>query len=218
MNTRGMEKALVPAGIAYSLLMHLAIVKGVTDAGHLLLLALPPLAAGGWLVLRAASATWRPLAALGLAGLVYLLVEGHYLRSGMIAADGLSHASVNFFMLWLFGGTLRRGGDPLISRVARHLEGGVLSPALAAYTRNVTIAWTVFFAAQLLASALLYALAPLPVWSLFINVLNVPLIALMFAVEYLIRMRHHPAHARKPVSQVFDAFTRNLAEARGKGR
>ena len=106
----------------------------------------------------------------------------------------------------------------MISRIARHLEGGALSPPLARYTRNVTLAWTVFFAAQLLTSALLYCLAPLTVWSLFVNVLNAPLIAVMFGTEYLIRLWRHPAHARKPVAQVMDAFSRNLADARNKGR
>ncbi len=213
-----MGKALVPAGIAYSVLMHLAIRQGVTDSGHLLLLSLPLFVGGGWLLTRSLGAKWRPLAMLALAGLVYALADGEYLRSGMIAADGITHAAMNFFLLWLFGTTLRQGSEPLISRVARHLEGGELSRSLAAYNRNVTLAWTVFFAAQLLISALLYAFAPLPAWSLFINVLNAPLIALMFAVEYVIRVWRHPAHARQPVARVVEAFTRNVADLRNKGR
>lgn len=218
MNTRVMGQALVPAGIAYSVLLHLAILEGITDRAHLLLLSLPLLVAGAWLLLRALAAKWRPFVALALAALVYALAEGQYLRSGMIAADGITHASMNFFMLWLFGSTLRPGSEPLISRVARHLEGGELSPALAAYTRNVTLAWTVFFAAQLTTSAVLYTFAPLPAWSLFINVLNAPLIALMFGAEFLIRVWRHPAHARQPVARVVDAFARNVADVRSERR
>jgi uncharacterized membrane protein len=220
MITKFMGKALVPAGIAYSALMHLAILKGVTDRSHLLLLSLPLLGGASWLVIRSVRAPWRPLVAvvLVLGVLAYVLTQGQHLRSGMIAADGMTHASMNFFMMWFFANTLRRGSEPLISRIARHLEGGVLSPALVAYTRNVTIAWSVFFAAQLIISAILYLFAPLPVWSLFINVLNAPLIALMFAAEYLVRMWRHPTHARKPVAKVMEAFSRNVAEARSKGQ
>ena len=35
-------------------------------------------------------------------------------------------------------------------------------------------------------------LAPLDVWSLFVNVLNVPLLVLMFGVEYGYRLLRHP--------------------------
>lgn len=218
MNGRALGKALLPAGIAYSVLLHLSIQKGVTDNGQLLLLSLPLLAAGTWVLVRSISPCWRVPALLGLSALVYALVRGQYMRAGMIAADGMWHASMNMFMLWLFGRTLMPGRDPLISQVARCLEGGDLPPALAAYTRKVTIAWSAFFAAQLLASALLYSLAPLPVWSLFINVLNPPLIVLMFAGEYAIRLRCHPGHARNSISQIVDAFTRNLAAARSRSR
>lgn len=218
MNTGLLGKALVPAGIAWSALLHLAILKGITDSAHLLVLSLPLLVGGGWLVMRAVGARWRPLIALALAGVVYGLLRAHQLRGGMIAADGLSHATINFFLLWLFAGSLRRGSEPLISRMARHVEGGELTPGLACYTRNVTIAWSVFFAAQLLVSALLFTLAQLPVWSLFINVLNAPSVVLLFGAEYLIRLWRHPAHARLPVSRVVDAITHNLAAARNKGQ
>jgi uncharacterized membrane protein len=42
------------------------------------------------------------------------------------------------------------------------------------------------------ASALLFALAPLGVWSLFANLLTLPLVAAMFVAEFLVRMRVCP--------------------------
>jgi uncharacterized membrane protein len=51
------------------------------------------------------------------------------------------------------------------------------------HTRRVTLAWCCFFAAQLIGSLVLYLFAPLAVWSFFINVLNLPLIVLMFVLE-----------------------------------
>ncbi len=218
MNGSVLGKAIVPACIAYPVLLHLSILRGVTDSGHLLLLALPLIAGGSWALLRSVPARWRVPVLLVLAGLVYALVQGRHLHAGMIAADGVWHASMNLFLLWVFGRTLAEGRVPLISQIARHLEGGELSPALAAYTRKVTIAWALFFAAQLLTSALLYGFAPLPAWSLFINVLNAPLIALMFAGEYVIRIWRHPGHARTSIAQVVDAFSRNLRTSRTEGR
>jgi uncharacterized membrane protein len=218
MNGGVLGKAAVPACIAYSVLLHLSILRGVTDSGHLLLLSLPLIAGASWALLRSVPARWRVPVLLALAVLVCALVQGQHLRAGMIAADGMWHASMNLFLLWLFGRTLAEGRVPLVSQLARHFEGGELSPALAAYTRKVTIAWALFFAAQLLTSALLCGFAPLPVWSLFINVLNAPLIALMFAGEYVIRIWRHPGHARASVAQVVDAFTRNLGTSRSEGR
>ena len=63
------------------------------------------------------------------------------------------------------------------------------------YTRKVTIAWCVFFAAQLVVSLALLLLAPATIWSGFINLLNLPLIAAMVLAEFACRLvvfRHEP--------------------------
>jgi uncharacterized membrane protein len=57
------------------------------------------------------------------------------------------------------------------------------------YTRQVTAAWGCFFLANMAVTLLLYAFAPLNVWSLFVNFCALPLMGLMFAVEYAVR-RH----------------------------
>ena len=44
------------------------------------------------------------------------------------------------------------------------------------YTRTVTIAWCVFFAAQLAISASLLASSPEATWSFFVNILNLPIV------------------------------------------
>lgn len=204
-------KGFVLACIAYSVLLHFFILKGEADGLRVALVLLPVLLWACWLVARSVSAKWWPLAAAALAALIYGLMSGNYMRVGLIAIDGMWHASMNAFMLWFFARTLRQGRVPLISQVARYLNGGELPPEIAVYTRNVTIAWSVFFAAQLLGSALLYLFAPLAAWSLFINVLNAPLLALMFAGEYVIRIVLHPNHSRNSILQVFEVFTKNFA-------
>jgi uncharacterized membrane protein len=60
------------------------------------------------------------------------------------------------------------------------------------YTRQVTIAWTAFFGATAAVSTTLFLFAPPTVWSIFANLLTIPLLGLMFAAEYLVRHRVLP--------------------------
>jgi uncharacterized membrane protein len=119
----------------------------------------------------------------------------------MAAAYGVPHAVANGFLLWWFARTLQDGREPLITRIARRIHG-TLSPAIESYTRRVTIAWCVFFAVQVGVSLVLFVFAPLETWSMFVNVLNLPLLVLMFAGEYLVRVIRHPDHPRVSVARM----------------
>ncbi|MFA5083311.1 MAG: hypothetical protein WC474_12240, partial [Hydrogenophilaceae bacterium] len=81
--------------------------------------------------------------------------------------------------------------QPICSRFAEVVHGG-LDPELVRYTRQVTLAWTLFFLAVSLASTLLFLFAPIEVWSVFANFLTLPLVLLMFAAEFLVRLRKLP--------------------------
>lgn len=117
------------------------------------------------------------------------------------------HAAINLFLLGLFGRTLLRGREPLITMVARRVHGvPALAPEIEAYTRRVTLAWCCFFAAQILVSGLLFAFVPLEIWSLFVNVFSFPLIVLMFAGEYLYRVVRYPDHPRASIASALRAF------------
>jgi uncharacterized membrane protein len=52
----------------------------------------------------------------------------------------------NLMLAWHFGRTLRQGTEPLITRYTR-ADHGEVSPALAVYTRWLTLLWTLFFLA-----------------------------------------------------------------------
>ncbi len=59
----------------------------------------------------------------------------------------------------------------------------------------MTKAWCIFFAGQIAMSATLFLFAPHAVWSLFVNVLDAPMVLLMFIGEYAVRrvrLRHRP--------------------------
>jgi uncharacterized membrane protein len=94
-------------------------------------------------------------------------------------------------MALVFGRSLIGQREPVCSRIAA-IAHGPLEPRLARYTRQVTLAWATFFALNAGVSAVLFTCAPVGVWSLFANLLAVPLVALMFAVEYIVRLRRLP--------------------------
>jgi len=125
--------------------------------------------------------------------------------AGVQAACGVSHATAYLALLWYFGRTLRAGREPLITRLARTVHG-TLPPGTAEYTRGVTVAWSAFFAGQILVSGLLLAFAPLEYWSLFVNVLNTPLVVLMFACDQTARAIRFRGQPRVPIARILRAF------------
>jgi uncharacterized membrane protein len=60
----------------------------------------------------------------------------------------------------------------------------------------VTAAWAVFFFSIAAVSILLYLLAPLRIWSIYINFCVLPLVGAMFVAEYLVRRRVLPQNRR----------------------
>jgi uncharacterized membrane protein len=103
----------------------------------------------------------------------------------------LEHIAMFLALAGWFGASLRPGREALVTRFARLVEGP-LSPAGLAYTRGVTLAWAVFSATVAGASVLLYFLAPLALWSVFANLLTLPLVGAMFVAEFLVRIRVCP--------------------------
>jgi uncharacterized membrane protein len=110
-------------------------------------------------------------------------------------------------LAWMFGRTLLPGREALVTRVSRSVHG-TLPAAIVAYTRSVTLAWALFLSAMAVASALLYLLAPLEVWSLFANVLFLPMVGLMFLAEYAYRILRYRWFAHASIAQTVTAFCR----------
>jgi uncharacterized membrane protein len=106
--------------------------------------------------------------------------------------------------LW-FASSLRAGNQPLISRVAERVHGG-LDPVMAAYTRRVTMAWVIYFAVAVGVSFLLYGFADFESWSLFANVLTPIGGCTLFVGEYLLRYRLHPEFERVSMAAAVRAW------------
>ena len=121
------------------------------------------------------------------------------------AVSGILHAVCYLLLLRYFWRSLARGREPVVTLFARRVHGA-LEPPMQRFTRNVTAAWCVFFAAQLMVSALLLAFAPLPAWSFFVNLLNLHLLALMFLGQFAFRAIRHPDFPRASPWQALRAF------------
>jgi uncharacterized membrane protein len=201
---------VVLACIAYPFLVHASIRDGQASSLSLLLVVLPPMLVVTWFLLRAVSRMWKPVIVAVFLGALYFVTSGQHERIGLIAVDGVMHASLNLFLLWFFGRTLFNGKEPLITQISRRVNGEV-KPEIAIYTRHVTMAWCIYFAAQVIVSLLLYLFAPLNVWSLFINVLNLPLLILMFVGEFAWRVTHYPHHSRTTILKAIEVYAKDFA-------
>lgn len=117
----------------------------------------------------------------------------------------LQHVGMFLALGAVFGLSLRPGREALVTRLAR-LVGDPLDAGGLAYTRGVTLAWALFSAAVAVLSTLLFLFAPLPAWSVFANLLTLPLVCVMFAMEYAVRLRAHPELCQGGVLRSVRAF------------
>lgn len=182
--------AFVCAFLGYQFLIHkVALSSQLTPVAAALVL-IPFVVAAGWAI--ALELGLRP--ALLIAATMTILGLAWVNKFGLpVIIFGLPHLVTNLFLMWLFARTLKDGREPLITSIARRVHGS-LKPEIEIYTRHVTYAWSLFFLLQVAVSLGLYIFASLQTWSMYINVLNVPLIILMFVCEYtyrILRFRDH---------------------------
>jgi uncharacterized membrane protein len=127
----------------------------------------------------------------------------------------LQHVGTNVMLAAVFGVTLMRGRQPLVTKLAEVVHRGSLEPEVLRYTRQVTLAWTLFFVAVSLVSGVLFCCASIEVWSVFANFLTFPLIVLMFAVEYAVRLRMLPNQEHHSIMEGVRAFWKKPATLPG---
>ncbi len=154
--------------------------------------------------------TWnssRKPVMLLLSAVVGMLVWGFWgmLERNFSWAYFIQHAGTNLMLAAVFGVTLARGRQALCTRFAEAVHGS-LAPEVLRYTRQLTLAWTLFFIAISLTSSLLFAFAPIEIWSIFANFLTFPLVILMFVAEFLVRLRKLPNLERHNILDGIRAF------------
>jgi uncharacterized membrane protein len=197
--------AVLALGVAYSVLAHLASAAPTPGIGGALVAILP-------LVALAFAMAWRsPRRIVMLAGCAAACAALFVMREWLVAHYNwvflLQHAGIYALLCLAFGRTLAPGRTPIITGLARTVHGA-LSPALDRYTRSVTWAWSLYFAAITGASLLLFWLAPIAVWSLFANLLSPFLLLLMFAGEYVVRCQVLPPADRAGPLEAIRAYRR----------
>jgi uncharacterized membrane protein len=205
----------VLACIAFAAMAHVALSAGASGLLWAGILAAPVIASVFWLAAGTHNrALWLPAAAV-LIAIVYALERWGGL--GFAAAYGVPHAAAYSLLLCYFGGSLRDGREPLITRLARRIRG-TLSPERERYTRRLTVVWCFFSAGQLACSAALLAFAPLETWSFFVNVLNAPLVAAMFAGDYAYRLARLGDQPVASIARIWRAFVEDAASSSARSR
>jgi uncharacterized membrane protein len=199
--------ALAAAGLAvFQLISHVTLFSSEVPA----IAVLAPLVLPGLLLMWTTSYRGRCallLAACALAGVAAAALTSHAVADLLPLAGQLA---LCLPVAWLFGRTLMPGEQPLVTRVSRAVHGS-LPPAMEAYTRNVTAAWAAFLFGLCIVSVLLFVLAPREVWSVFANLLLLPLVGCMFVAEHAYRTRRHPWFAHATLAQSVAAFQRQRA-------
>lgn len=98
----------------------------------------------------------------------------------------IQHAGAHGSLAIMFGISLLPGKTPLVTKMASFLHS-THNPARDRYTRQVTWAWTIYFAVVSVASLGLFASGQTLAWSWLVNILPIPMLVTMFVAEFLIR-------------------------------
>jgi uncharacterized membrane protein len=161
--------------LAYSLSVHLGVLSGHT---------LPALILLGGVFSLAIIGTGRRLLLPMVPLILYLLWSWQFTATLLLLPPIL----INLVLAIVFGSTLVPGATPLITQFSQIMKGDLDAKAIR-YTRQVTVAWVVFFCLMTLEAVALARYASPFVWSLFTNFLNYLFLFLFFFLEYLLRIR-----------------------------
>lgn len=120
----------------------------------------------------------------------------------------IQHIACNSMLCWFFAQTLLAGRTPVITTLARTIHPDMPDDVVR-YTRKVTAAWAIFFAMQVLVSLVIFYTTSIETWSVFANILNWPLVILMFIGEYLCRKRVNPDFKHATIKESVAAYFNN---------
>ncbi len=203
------------AFVAWALAAH--ITSQQADPGHwAVALATLPLLMAAFGALRGLTHRRLPLIAAIAACCALLFVAWPLLRQNVHTLYLIQHVGINAALGVLFGHTLFGGRKPLVTHFAAQVHER-MTPALLRYTRGVTLAWTLFFVAMIVASLLLHFLGPIEIWSLLANVLTLPLVGAMFLAEVLARHLILPPADRLGIRDTIRAYRLAMARRRATG-
>ncbi|WP_428826234.1 hypothetical protein ACLIKD_18875 [Azonexus sp. IMCC34842] len=196
--------ALIILVITWAVLAHLGSAGDANRDFSAALATAPIVAIGVMLLWRASNPLWIALGCFAV--LALLAWAWPALRQNVPLLYYIQHLGTNLALATLFGRSLFGGGESLVTQFARMAHCGTISDAQARYTRQVTIAWTIFFLSTALVSSGLFWLGQMAAWSIFANLLTVPMVALMFIVEHLCRQRILPPDDRSTIADTIRGY------------
>ena len=200
------------AGAAYVAATHWLMTQAPASDWNAVVVVGPMLALAS---LYAARRRMRMLAAAAALAVVVLVIQAW--RGDGLAPATLylsQHVGIHLLLAFMFGSTLQPEREPLITALARrvHAGGAGLTPAMAAYSRKVTVVWTLYFVAMALLSVTLYVRAPFEAWAVFANLATPVAMLLLFVGEFALRYRLHPEFERATLVQAMNAYSRRDAQ------
>jgi len=195
-------------GVAYVVGCHWLMTSAPDSRWNALIVIGPMLGLVALFAARRGQRLVAALAALVLAGLALQAWQGDGLAPATLYLT--QHVAIHGALAALFALTLRPGQEPLVTALARRVHG-VLTPAMQAYSRKVTIAWSIYFVLMAAISVGLFLAAPFAAWAVFANLLTPLALLLMFVGEFLLRYRLHPEFERATFTAAMSAYARREA-------
>lgn len=200
--TRWRLVVLLLGGVAYAALSHWMMLFHAAEPWAVIVLLVPL-----WLTaLGLAGARFGRWALLlvGAAGaaLFWLVMRGEAGDPNRLYV--LQHVAINALLCGWFGSTLRGDGLSLIGQFAARVHA--IGPDHRRYTRQVTLAWTLYFALVVVSSIVVYLTLPFSAWSLLSNVLTPLGVTALFVGEHFVRYRIHPEFERTRMIDALRAF------------
>ncbi len=145
------------------------------------------------------------LCALVIIGCVVLSLIWPQLKRHYDWIYWLEHESLQLILFFTFARTLTGKSVPLCTQFAQTMHGELTS-AHERYARKATVAWALFFGIIIMISSTLFFMYPIGVWSIFANFIYLPLVILMFIVEFVVRKHLLPDAAGTRFMDAINAF------------
>jgi uncharacterized membrane protein len=195
--------AVAYAALAY----YTSVTPGMQSLGAMV--ALTPL------MLALVSIAWHARNRVAWMGATALVCTGLAFQWGAITNHydylyWLEHAGTEAFLGVVFLRSLQPGREAMCSYFARMVHGS-LTPVLERYTRQITIAWVMFFFAMSSISSVLFFTATISAWSTFAYFFTAPLTIGMFVIEYMVRRRVLPDMEHAHIFDGIRAFWKSAA-------
>jgi len=204
------------------LLMLWAVVAHMGSAGigsvdlNAAIAVMPLLFAWTVLLLHSVRPALRLVGIIAAGGLI--LIMWGQLRQNILLLYYLQHLGGHLVLAVLFGRTLTGTGDALITTMDRYIYGNSQSQGKIRYTRQLTLAWALFFVTNAMVSTGLFLWAPVALWSIHANLLTGPLIGLMFLVQHLVQKRVLQPHEQPSMADVIRAYRQRMGKASDEDR